>query len=105
MARLSAQQIKQTGKREAAAYLNTDLTSVAASASRAAAVGVDASDPDVAQRTPQLDEFMNLILSTDRRIDDADNIDWCMWLIAGGRELDEFSAIGKLESSGLCYLH
>lgn len=97
VARLTAQQIKQTGKRAAAAYLNTDLASVAASTARAAAVGVDVNDPDVVQRTPQLDEFMHLILSTDRKIDDGDTIDWCKWLIAGGMTLAEFAAIGELD--------
>lgn len=92
--RLTAQQIKQLGKPAAAAYLANDLASVTASNARATALGVDIDDPDVTQRKPQLDEFMHLILNPDRKIDDKDSIEWCMWLIDGGRTPTEFAAIG-----------
>lgn len=94
-ARLTAQQIKQLGKPAAAAYLANDLASVAASNARAAALGVHCADPDVATRQPQLDEFMHCILNPDRKIDDKDSIEWCMWLIGGGRTPTEFAAIGE----------
>lgn len=93
--RLSAQQIKQLGKPAAAAYLANDLASVSASNARAAALGVDCTDPDVSTRQPQLDEFMHFILNPDRKIDDKESIEWCMWLIGGGRTPTEFAAIGE----------
>lgn len=35
------------------------------------------------------------ILDSEKLIDDTDNIDWCRWLIAGGRTPGEFVAQGE----------
>jgi E3 ubiquitin-protein ligase UBR3 len=41
-------------------------------------------------------EFMDLLLNPNIPIGEWENIDWCRWLIAGGKTPDEFSSIGKL---------
>lgn len=76
--RPTAQQLKQvSGKRAAAAFINTDMTNAGTAI------------------TPLLEDFLHLILNPERRIDDSDNIEWCKFLIAGGRTPAEFAAIGK----------
>lgn len=42
-----------------------------------------------------LNAFLDTILSPTTKIDDTENIEWCKSLIAGGRTITEFSAIGK----------
>lgn len=72
---ITAQMIMQKGKRGAAARINTECAS---------------------GRTPEhLDAFLHLIINTSQRIDDIESIEWCKWLIAGGRTPAEFAAIGK----------
>lgn len=45
--------------------------------------------------TPKnLHELLDLILKPSKPIDEWETIDWCKWLMAGGRTPDEFSAIG-----------
>lgn len=45
--------------------------------------------------TPKnLYELLDLILKPSKPIDEWETIDWCKWLMAGGRTPDEFSAIG-----------
>lgn len=88
-ARPTAQQLKQIGgKRSAAAHINTDLATASAVQSVHATVVAAAANP-------LLDEFLHLILHPEQRIDDSDNIEWCKYLIAGGRTPAEFAAIGK----------
>lgn len=72
---LTAQMIMQKGKRGAAAYLSAECAN--------------------GGHSEHLDAFLHLILNPSKRIDDSENIDWCKWLIAGGRTPAEFSAIGK----------
>lgn len=45
--------------------------------------------------TKYLDKFLDTLLNPSKKIDDTDNIEWCKWLISGGRTPTEFSAIGK----------
>lgn len=45
--------------------------------------------------TDLLDDFLNLILNPEELIDNTENIDWCKWLIAGGRTPSEFATIGE----------
>lgn len=42
-----------------------------------------------------LDSLLDVILNPNEKIDDAETIDWCKWLIAGGRTPTDFAAIGK----------
>lgn len=46
--------------------------------------------------TEYLDCVLDVILNPDDNIDNSTNIDWCKWLIAGGRTPDEFAAIGEV---------
>lgn len=45
--------------------------------------------------TKHLNIFMDTILNPSKKIDDTENIEWCKWLISGGRTPTEFSAIGE----------
>lgn len=44
--------------------------------------------------------YLNLLLDDllmpDKRINDPETIDWCKWLIAGGRIPEDFAQIGEL---------
>lgn len=42
-----------------------------------------------------LECLLDVILNPNKKIDDTENIDWCKWLIAGGRTPTDFAAIGK----------
>lgn len=44
---------------------------------------------------PHLDSLLDVILDPNEKIDDTDTIDWCKWLIAGGRTPTEFASIGE----------
>lgn len=48
-----------------------------------------------------LDCVLDTILNPEKKIDDLDNIDWCKWLIAGGRTPDEFANIGEVNDINL----
>lgn len=43
-----------------------------------------------------LDCVLDVILDPEDNIDNLTNINWCKWLIAGGRTPDEFAAIGEV---------
>lgn len=42
-----------------------------------------------------LDSMLDVILDPNEKIDDTKAIDWCKWLIAGGRTPTEFASIGE----------
>ena len=42
-----------------------------------------------------LELLLDDLLSPDKLIDDSDSIEWCKWLIAGGRTPSEFASIGE----------
>lgn len=42
-----------------------------------------------------LTAMLDDLLSPDKDIYDSDNIEWCKWIIAGGKSPSEFSSIGK----------
>lgn len=42
------------------------------------------------------------LLNPAKAIDDWETIDWCKWLMAGGRTPDEFSSIGKARKLSMC---
>lgn len=71
----SAHVLMKKGKRGAAAYVHSEC----------------ASTPN-----PQnLNELLDIILNPGKSIDEWETIDWCKWLMAGGRTPDEFSTIGE----------
>lgn len=74
---LTAQMIMQKGKRMAAAFINADCTS------------------NRGGQSVHLDLLLDNLLDPEKSIDNSETIDWCKWLIAGGRTPSEFSAIGK----------
>lgn len=74
-----AETVMKKGKRGVAAVINTEC-----------------------QKKPpyqHLESVLDVILSPKKKIDDSDNIDWCKWLIAGGRSPPEFATIGNSTSS------
>lgn len=71
----AAYNIMKKGKRGSAAFINDEFTNGKSSAN--------------------LFALLRLILDPDSRIDDTENIDWCKWIIAGGRTLTDFAATGK----------
>lgn len=46
-----------------------------------------------------LDSLLDVILDPNEKIDNAKTIDWCKWLIAGGRTPTEFASIGECIAS------
>lgn len=43
---------------------------------------------------PYLNELLDVLLNPSKPIDDWETIDWCKWLMAGGRTPDEFASTG-----------
>jgi len=43
---------------------------------------------------PYLNELLDVLLNPSKPIDDWETIDWCKWLMAGGRTPDEFANTG-----------
>lgn len=74
----TAQIIMRKGKRGAAAFINDEMIY---------SNGKPSSD--------KLTALLRTILDPDSQIDDTENIDWCKWIIAGGRTLTDFAATGK----------
>lgn len=69
------------GKRAAAAYVHADCST---------------------NNNPQhLNEILDNLLNPAKAIDEWETIDWCKWLMAGGRTPDEFSSTG-LTFAALC---
>lgn len=63
------------GKRATATYLHADCSN---------------------ERNPQhLNEVLDNLLNPQKSIDEWDTIDWCKWLMAGGRTPDEFASTGE----------
>lgn len=62
------------GKRAAAAYIHADV--------------VNPTSPN------HLQFVLDCLLNPAKSIDEWETIDWCKWLMAGGRTPDEFSSIG-----------
>lgn len=81
-AQQTAQMIMQKGKRGAAAFLNADLSNDG--------------------QSHHLDALLEVLLNPEEPINNSETIDWCKWLIAGGRTPSEFSSIGML---GLLTFH
>lgn len=72
---IAAHVLMKKGKRGAAAYIHADCSGTA---------------------TPNhLNELLDLLLNPRKAIDEWETIDWCKWLMAGGRTPDEYSGIGE----------
>ncbi|CAH1395459.1 unnamed protein product [Nezara viridula] len=65
--------LMKKGKRGAAAFIHADCSNSAPRKS--------------------LDDLLDILLNPSKAIDEWDTIDWCKWLMAGGRTPDEFSSI------------
>jgi hypothetical protein len=46
-------------------------------------------------QSESLEIMLDDLLGPEKEIHDSDNIEWCKWLIAGGKSPSEFSSIGK----------
>lgn len=71
---ISAKSIKERGKKLAAAQIHDELSKNGYS--------------------EDLHILIDDILDLNKLIDDTDNIDWCRWLIAGGKTPSEFISTG-----------
>lgn len=47
-------------------------------------------------KSDYLNCVLDVILNPEKNINNIENIEWCKWLIAGGRTPDEFANIGKV---------
>ncbi|GLV32959.1 Ubr3 ubiquitin ligase [Carabus blaptoides fortunei] len=70
---IAAHVLMKKGKRGAAAYIHADCSGAAS--------------------PHHLNELLDLLLNPRKAIDEWETIDWCKWLMAGGRTPDEFSTI------------
>lgn len=71
-----AKVLMSKGKRATAAYIHADCSN---------------------KRNPQhLNEVLDNLLNPVKPIEDWETIEWCKWLMAGGRTPDEFTNTGKL---------
>ena len=51
-------------------------------------------------KTPhQFNALLDFLLHPEKSIDDQDTIDWCRWLVGGGRSYEDYSSNGKSLSS------
>lgn len=71
-----AKVLMSKGKRATAAYIHADCSN---------------------KRNPEhLNEVLDNLLNPVKSIDDWETIEWCKWLMAGGRTPDEFANTGDL---------
>lgn len=75
MSEIIASMVMQKGFRDGSAFINSEC---------------------VNGKTEHLNCVLDFILNPEKNIDNLTNIDWCKWLIAGGRTPDEFASIGKV---------
>lgn len=73
----TAHSIMRKGKRGAAAFINDEMKC------------------SNGKPSENLSALLRTILDPDLKIDDTENIDWCKWIIAGGRTLSDFAATGR----------
>ncbi|XP_068633066.1 E3 ubiquitin-protein ligase Ubr3 isoform X2 [Battus philenor] len=87
MSNSTAQVLMKKGKRGAASYIHADCAS----------------------GSPQhLGPLLDVLLNPSKAIDEWETIDWCRWLLAGGRTPDEFAAVvrsyDKHDKCGLVWI-
>ena len=79
-----AEVLIRKGKRGAAAYVQAECNSAK-------------SEPS---KSPQhLNALLDHLLHPEKPIDDQDTIDWCRWLVGGGRSYEDFAANGESKSA------
>lgn len=62
----------------------------------AAYIHAECSNSAIGNGCPQnLNELLDIFLSPTKAIDDWETIDWCKWLMAGGRTPTEFAKTGQ----------
>uniref|UniRef100_A0A182N8H3 E3 ubiquitin-protein ligase n=1 Tax=Anopheles dirus TaxID=7168 RepID=A0A182N8H3_9DIPT len=72
---LSVARLKEKGKKLASAHIHRELA--------------------VNGTSDSLNRLLDDLLSPETPISNGDNIEWCRWLVAGGRTPAEFASIGK----------
>ena len=81
-----AEVLIRKGKRGAAAYVQAECNSAKAEPSK----------------SPQhLNALLDHLLHPEKPIDDQETIDWCRWLVGGGRDFDDFAANGEKHIASL----
>lgn len=75
MSEIIASMIKEKGLRDGSAFINNEC---------------------VKGKTEYLNCVLDVILNPEENIDNPSNINWCKWLIAGGRTPDDFATIGEV---------
>jgi len=52
-----------------------------------------------------LNALLDHLLHPQKSIDDQDTIEWCHWLVGGGRSYDDFASnVREIDSTALCGL-
>ncbi|KAL1380482.1 hypothetical protein pipiens_014162 [Culex pipiens pipiens] len=74
---ITLERLREMGKKNASARVHRELA--------------------VTGQSESLGLLLDYYLSPGRTITDAESIDWCKWLIAGGRTPGEFASIGSVQ--------
>ncbi|KAJ6638423.1 E3 ubiquitin-protein ligase Ubr3, partial [Pseudolycoriella hygida] len=83
-----AKRIMGLGKRGSAAFINDEILKCSQGS-----------------KNDNLTALLRTILDPDSNIDDTENIDWCKWIIAGGRTLSDFAAtVASYDNHAKCGL-
>jgi hypothetical protein len=77
-----AEVLIRKGKRGAAAYVQAECNSAKSS--------------EPSKSPAHLNALLDHLLHPEKPIDDQDTIDWCRWLVGGGRSYEDFAANGEL---------
>ena len=78
------------GKRGAAAFVQAECMSAKTGASSSSSSG-GGHNPEVLQTPAHLQALMDHLLHPEKDLDDSETVDWCRWLVGGGRTPDDFS--------------
>ena len=75
-----AEVLIKKGKRGAAAYVQSEC---------------NAAKTEPSKSPQHLNALLDHLLHPEKPIDDQDTIDWCRWLVGGGRSYEDFAANGE----------
>ena len=73
------------GKRGAVAFVQAECMSAKTGATSSG------HSPEVLQTPAHLQALMDHLLHPEKDLDDSETVDWCRWLVGGGRTPDDFS--------------
>ena len=73
------------GKRGAAAFVQAECMSAKTGAA------TSGHSPETLQTPAHLQALMDHLLNPEKDLDDSETVDWCRWLVGGGRTPDDFS--------------